>query len=291
MSPLSDAGRTDIMADRDAFLAAIRADPDDDTNRLVYADWLDDHGQPQRAEFIRLQCELARLPPADPRRPALQGRERELLRAHRRAWAAELPPLAGVRWVPFERGFAARAVFNTLKAFTDRFEEAVTYAPLTQVVLRNLSARSIVRLASVAHLRQVRELVLLDCLPDDDSAGALASSPHVAGLRALYLTHGSVTDVGAFALAASPHLGQLGVLSLASTRVGAAGVLAVLDSPQLGGLRQLYCWGNSIGDGGADALLRAERLDRLEEIILGGCGIGRERADALRKRLGTRVKV
>jgi uncharacterized protein (TIGR02996 family) len=45
-----------------AFLDAIRESPDDDTPRLVYADWLDDHDEPARATFIRVQCELARLP-------------------------------------------------------------------------------------------------------------------------------------------------------------------------------------------------------------------------------------
>ena len=38
----------------DAFLEAIRAAPEDDTPRLVYADWLDDHGQGERAEPDRL---------------------------------------------------------------------------------------------------------------------------------------------------------------------------------------------------------------------------------------------
>src|SRR5687767_11671931 len=46
------------MSDRDAFLAAIRAAPADDAPRLVYADWLDEHGQPDLAEFIRVQIEI-----------------------------------------------------------------------------------------------------------------------------------------------------------------------------------------------------------------------------------------
>ena len=53
-----------------AFLDAILAHPDDDGPRLVYADWLDEQGQAARAEFIRVQCELARLGEADPRRLA-----------------------------------------------------------------------------------------------------------------------------------------------------------------------------------------------------------------------------
>jgi uncharacterized protein (TIGR02996 family) len=42
-----------------ALLRNINANPDDDLPRLVYADWLDEHDRPIRAEFIRVQCELA----------------------------------------------------------------------------------------------------------------------------------------------------------------------------------------------------------------------------------------
>lgn len=44
-----------MSAERDAFLYAIVANPDDDTARLVFADWLEEHDEPARAEFIRLQ--------------------------------------------------------------------------------------------------------------------------------------------------------------------------------------------------------------------------------------------
>lgn len=43
-----------------AFLRAICETPEDDVVRLVYADWLEEHGQPERAEFIRVQIELAK---------------------------------------------------------------------------------------------------------------------------------------------------------------------------------------------------------------------------------------
>jgi uncharacterized protein (TIGR02996 family) len=45
----------------EAFLGPINANPDDDTARLIYADWLEDTGKPAdalRAEFIRLQYEV-----------------------------------------------------------------------------------------------------------------------------------------------------------------------------------------------------------------------------------------
>ncbi|MBY0456711.1 MAG: TIGR02996 domain-containing protein [Gemmataceae bacterium] len=45
--------------DADAFLDAIFEHPEDDTPRLVYADWLQEHGQENYAQFIRLQCAAA----------------------------------------------------------------------------------------------------------------------------------------------------------------------------------------------------------------------------------------
>ena len=49
------------FTDEDALLRAVWDAPHDDAPRLVYADWLDEHGDPDRAQFVRLQCELARL--------------------------------------------------------------------------------------------------------------------------------------------------------------------------------------------------------------------------------------
>lgn len=47
-------------ADAAGFLAAILAHPGDDLPRLALADWLDEHDQPDRGEFIRVQCEIER---------------------------------------------------------------------------------------------------------------------------------------------------------------------------------------------------------------------------------------
>jgi uncharacterized protein (TIGR02996 family) len=47
-----------VDSEEAALLAAIIANPECDTARLVYADWLQEHGQEDRAEFIRVQVEL-----------------------------------------------------------------------------------------------------------------------------------------------------------------------------------------------------------------------------------------
>lgn len=55
------------------LLTAVASAPDDDLPRLVAADWLDEHGEAERAEFIRIQVERER---AD--RPELKWREEAL---------------------------------------------------------------------------------------------------------------------------------------------------------------------------------------------------------------------
>lgn len=48
------------MTERDALLSSILADPDANAPRLIFADWLDEHDEGERAEFIRVQIELAK---------------------------------------------------------------------------------------------------------------------------------------------------------------------------------------------------------------------------------------
>src|SRR5947209_13122243 len=126
------------MTHDDAFLQAIIESPDDDTPRLVYADWLDEHGQPERAEFIRVQCELASMPEDDGLRPPtrrveLEARERELLKKHGEQWVGPLR-----RWVnawEFRRGFI-EAVTAQLDLFLIHAEDLFRAAPLRHVSYR-----------------------------------------------------------------------------------------------------------------------------------------------------------
>ncbi len=49
-------------SDRTALLRSILVDVEDDNPRLQFADWLEELGECERAEFIRVQCELAAWP-------------------------------------------------------------------------------------------------------------------------------------------------------------------------------------------------------------------------------------
>jgi len=74
------------MQDSVAFHRLIAAAPDDDAPRLVYADWLEERGDP-RGEFLRLECRLRALPETSEEHLALLPR------------LAELGGGADVRWL------------------------------------------------------------------------------------------------------------------------------------------------------------------------------------------------
>jgi uncharacterized protein (TIGR02996 family) len=66
------------VTDGEALLATILARPADDGVRLVYADWLDENGQPERAEFVRVQVAIAQLEASEP-----QGKDAAFIAGYR----------------------------------------------------------------------------------------------------------------------------------------------------------------------------------------------------------------
>jgi len=64
-----------------SLLQAILAAPEDAALRLVYADWLEERGDP-RGEHLRCQCARAGLPPKGRKHKALLRREKELRRQY-----------------------------------------------------------------------------------------------------------------------------------------------------------------------------------------------------------------
>src|SRR4051812_2294570 len=71
-----------------ALLAYCHRHPEDDHARLVYADWLEENGDQDRAEFVRIQVRRAGLWEGHPDDGALERRERELLAEHEGRWRA-----------------------------------------------------------------------------------------------------------------------------------------------------------------------------------------------------------
>jgi uncharacterized protein (TIGR02996 family) len=118
------------MSDEAAFIQAILANPGDITSRLVYADWLEERGDPEslrRAEYIRIECELDGLPARNARRPRLRARLRAISRAIGDDWWRQLD-WAGIEYcVAFEYRCPQR--WDTLQATED---PAVRHCPECQ---------------------------------------------------------------------------------------------------------------------------------------------------------------
>lgn len=224
------------MTHDDAFLQAILENPDDDFPRLVYADWLEERGDP-RGEFIRLQCQIANLPAGDPRRPELEGRERDLLGRHEDSWVGRIRDWV-VAWC-FRRGMLS----ITIKALPLL---AISAKPGEDDWFRR---------------GMVLEVRILDAAPHFDE---LVRSPHFVRLTTLSLSGNRIGDVHIAALASSPYLVNLNALDLSRNVIGGGGVLALATSPHLSALTTLDLSFNDIDDADMLTLARSTGLTNLK---------------------------
>jgi uncharacterized protein (TIGR02996 family) len=270
----------------DAILRAIIEDPDDDAPRLVYADWVDERGQPERAELIRVECQLGRLLGSGPIRHHLEcrarqllcisdgvfkfeghlsepmeARDHELLAAHGARWAEPLHGL--VDYLGFRRGFVEEVGIRG-RAFLGAAGDLFRFAP--------------VRHASFSRVPPVL-------------APHLAASPHLARLRSVSLAHNRIGPRGARALGESPHLAGLRTLELTHCHIGDAGLAALLSSPRLAGLEALHLWNNDLGPAGTRLLASPRTLPRLEYLSAGCNKFGAAGEGMLRERFGNRVRL
>src|SRR5262245_13791077 len=159
------------MPDDPAFVRMIAARPDDDAPRLVYADVLDETGDPAkaaRAEFIRVQIERARLTPDTPRWNELWCRDTALL-DWARQWRLELPPIQGVRYGGFVRGFIDR-VDADCESAARHLRQLLDAVPIRRLRIVSLTLESARALATAGDLAEIPEVDLSTMGLDTPSA-------------------------------------------------------------------------------------------------------------------------
>jgi uncharacterized protein (TIGR02996 family) len=139
--------------DDDKLLAAVIARAADDAPRLRYADWLEKHGDPVRAEFIRAQCAVAGKSPADADYFDWTDRhEVAAARLYGRSLESDIPQMSGFRYgsnlgksnyCHFRRGFPY--VFGVwlykscpAKEIPDRLVEVLKSTTLRELELAEL---------------------------------------------------------------------------------------------------------------------------------------------------------
>jgi uncharacterized protein (TIGR02996 family) len=286
------------MPDEQAFVAALADSPDDAAGRLIFADWLDEHGATDRAEFIRLQCELERLAPADPRYPELHVRQLEMLAEHERDWLGDWADRL-VRW-DFKGGLL-HSVTITPEAFLDHGADLFARHPVQRVAFvdkggRSLPQGAVREVVTAPAMAFVRALEVSGCRRGEPMwamfggevatnawLAALAGAAHVTRLQELNLTGGTRSGRDAIEpdgwrdfctaghLQALRHL-DLGTAYYAEDPDDFAGLVSCLAGAAFAGrLRALVVAGCFIPDEAVRQLVTAPALVGLEALDLSGC--------------------
>jgi uncharacterized protein (TIGR02996 family) len=282
-APCSTRYNSSVMtSSHDDFLQTILASPDDDAPRLVFADWLEEAGDCDRAEFIRLQCEMARLTKDDPRAKRMVSRERELLAQHYMEWQTDLPQLEEVTWGGFHRGFVGAIRIESAEAFADQAATIFAAAPIREVRFHRVFGEGAKRIALTPQLARIHVLDLEDGnLIGNAGAQALANSPYLSGLTSLKLRGNAIGPAGARALARAAHLGPVVELNLDHNAIYDEGVQALAESPRLRHLRQLSLGWTQCGETSARSMARSSYLSHLHWLYLSGNQIGDDGVEAL----------
>ena len=261
------------METEDAALwRAVVADPHDDAPRLVFADWLDEHGQPDRAEYIRVQCRLAAADEDDPARSPLERRERQLWLKHRSAWRAALP--ARVREFPFRRGFVHPRVQLTGKQFLQLPESLFAHAPLWDVGLALRGPASVDGLAGSDRLRRLAGLEIDGSGLAPTHLSELLTVPVLENVRGLGLRGGPYVPDHLRAVATSPVAGRLTRLTIHSAPAfGREGAERLANTAAVRNLESLTLTNCGLGDAGLRALLASPHLTGLRELRVPSNGL------------------
>lgn len=284
--------------DNRRFMAAIQSRPDDDTPRLIYADWLEEQGD-VRAELIRLQCRLERLPDDDPSRESHEIIEKKLVDVCSRSWR-EHSGIANVDYVHFKRGFVdtlhlraehlaenTEAIFKAapllrgvvLTEAEEKLREIVGRPQMQNLASLGLTGRlhssdvyAISRSLSMATLTQ---LSFFNCELGQSSMRELGRSTVFQTLRDLRIgLDDRVRDDGVAEIAGCRAFPQLRVLKLIGCRIRSAGVRYIANAPRLTRLKTLNLAGNEIDDEGVSSLVLNSSASRFREISLMNNQIG-----------------
>ncbi len=284
------------MTHEEAFLHDIIQNPNDDTPRQIFTDWLDDHGQPERAEFIRVQLELARLGPDNSRGAVLQEREEDLLAEYGACWRAPLRAL-GATQAKFRRGLIEEVQLDDAPA--SQVLAVLRAAPIRTLRLWATDGRCVASLARFPELARLHELVIRSRPRNrigSIGTACLAESPYLSGLHSLAILGDQIGADGVRALALSPYLSSLKQLTLHCNHLRDDSALILAESPLLPKLRSLGLGWNDIGEVGMRALLASpsccglERLD-LELNAFSGAIVARMLAEASHLRRLTDLNV
>jgi uncharacterized protein (TIGR02996 family) len=277
MTPSTSPDPAFIRPEVRIFFRDIKEHPDDDTPRLVFADWLQEHGDPAaaaRGEFLRSCVLRHRLSPDDPGYNLLKRREGELFTEYRWAW---LGPLADqARSWGFERGLiqieaqAEKLLTPEVTAWA-RTEAGLWIDALKLPEIYPGTGNPWIIETPVDRLTYSPLLAQLNRLDVSRNANSIGLELVFRALRArrlpflrqLFLSHNRLTARQAVSLTRCRDFRRLTLLDLRHNRLDDAAAQMLADSPHLLNVSILRLGHNRFTPDGI-ALLRQAFGDRVE---------------------------
>jgi uncharacterized protein (TIGR02996 family) len=291
-----------LTADDEAFYRAVLADPESDAPRLAYADWLEEQGDLDRAEFIRTQLELFVTGTRWLHHRPHWKRYLKLLEKYTAEWRERLPQMWR-DYLGLERGFPGMLTCQYCE-FTSVDESLWQAAPVTTLSMQDHRALTgdyesteemnrcqtyhSRRIAAAPYLAHIRHLDLAESGLRVKDLKLLLASPHLTNLLSLTLAYNGFGDAGARVVAESPNLPRLTSLSMYSDQVGDKGAIALAQAPHLAHLTVLDLQSNQVGPKGAEALAASPHLANLERLDLRSNPVAAAQG-VLRETFGDRV--
>ncbi|MBM3979807.1 MAG: hypothetical protein FJ304_05905 [Planctomycetes bacterium] len=269
------------------LIAAVRADPDAEQPYLDYAKFLsakrDTYG-----EYLRMTCEVVKLPEGSPQREKLEEKRFEYAQKHGARWTVGLTDLnffPGFSFAQPENAFYAENFFskkgvieeidlhceaNVFPHNTARFFHAAPF--LRRLSINNLDI-TVADVGAVPQMAQIESLNLMIGGGTADDFRRFAASENLGGLRTLAISYSPAEPDGIAHLADAKWLLQLNSLTLPCGSLSDDGIEAFADSPNIANLRVLIGAMRNLTDRGAGALCRTPHAARLTTYYLDRCPI------------------
>jgi uncharacterized protein (TIGR02996 family) len=272
------------VSERAAFVSAILNNLADDTPRLVFADWLQEHGDEARAEFIRCQIEAEKLPAKGRSKTKPVKRAAALLKKHENQWCA-------VAGLSEHRGAYVRGFIEGVRACPGdlaRLTSALAVEPFTVRLWFGRRGPDDEAEPTPAWFRKLAANPMLATVVSMDSETSgmghelfspLVKSPHLKNLGKIIFFEDYIGPKGVKAIADSPAPFMLRHLNLNSgigygevdeeeaETVAAVKVLAT--HPRFASLTELGLPFNSLGNKSVELLLKSKTLARELRLGLG----------------------
>jgi uncharacterized protein (TIGR02996 family) len=273
-------------SDFDALLKAVYAHPDDDTPRLVFADFVEENGDSDRAALIRLQCEQARLKPQAKRYKELTALLKPLLAKARK----RIEPLPEDARYTLRRGFVRLegefGYLDDVGSLPARFAALFRDGWVESVAMRFLPLDGL-HGGAVALLSHVGEIdVSTFPMAEDTMIGlAAVSTPgHIGRLARVRVHRNSQKTFDKLVRAAAGEEVSLAAHLGADRRHGSltpATYDLLLRTGRLCGARRMTLGGIGLGDEQLRTLLDTADLSDLRELWLSGWTLSRDGVAAL----------